>query len=230
MKYGISAPYSLNERYEDMPAPIELHDQMTILFQGDSITDAGRNGATPGGLGYGYAYMVASRLWATLPGRNLHFVNRGVSGNRVRDLRSRWKRDCLDVEPDLVSILVGVNEAWRRFDCNDPTTPQRFRDDYTSILQQLKDDGVANIVLCEPFLLPYPEERIEWRDDLEEKLEVVRGLARQFDTILVPFDTLFQSTLDTVPPRHWAEDGVHPTPAGHALMADCWITSVVKMV
>ena len=103
-----------------------FHDHDLILFQGDSITDCSRSRQDPAHLGAGYAMLAASWLTALVPGSGLRFLNRGISGNRAKDLRARWQTDCLDLKPNWVSILIGVNDTWRRFDQNDPTTADAY--------------------------------------------------------------------------------------------------------
>ncbi len=203
-----------------------IQKAQTILFQGDSITDAGRDRASVKGLGGGYAMMAASRMQALYPELGLTFLNKGISGNRASDLAGRWKEDCLDLKPDWVSILIGVNDCWRRYDSNSPTSAEVFETHYRDILERSKKHGIG-IILCEPFLLPCPPDRVAWREDLDPKIHVVRKLAREFAAALVPFDGVFAARSVIQPPDFWAADGVHPTSAGHALMASAWIDAVV---
>lgn len=202
-----------------------LHSGQTILFQGDSITDAGRNRHDAAGLGGGYAMMAASLLQARHPELGLKFLNKGISGNRAVDLAGRWDQDCLDLKPDWVSILIGVNDCWRRFDGNDLTTAENFEKHVRNILERSRSQGIR-IILCEPFVLPCPPDREAWREDLDPKIHVIRKLAREFDALLVPFDGIFAARSILQPPAFWAADGVHPTLPGHALMATEWIRTV----
>ena len=206
---------------------ITLATGMRILFQGDSITDCDRDGHTARPLGTGYAFMIASRLAARYPELGLVFTNRGISGNRARDLEARWDVDCLTLAPDVVSILIGINDTWRRFDHGDATGGEAFRASYRSILQRTRDRLGAKIVICEPFVLPVPPDRAAWREDLDPKIAAARDLARDFGAVYVPFDGMFAAASTTVDPSYWAADGVHPTDAGHALMAEEWIRRVV---
>lgn len=206
-----------------------LADKALILFQGDSITDAGRNRNDSGDLGRGYALMAAARMQAAHPAKGLRCLNRGISGNRVTNLAERWSRDCLDLKPDLVSILIGINDVWRRYDSDDPTDLAAFVEGYRDILVQTASIGAA-IVLCEPFLLPVNDERKTWREDLDPKIQAVRDLAREFAVALVPYDGLFAAAAVTAEPASWAGDGVHPSPAGHALMAQAWIEAVTPFL
>lgn len=203
-----------------------IQDGALVLFQGDSITDAGR--LTSGNeWGVGYAMMAASRFTALYPEKCIQFVNRGISGNRIRDLRARWQADCLDLHPDWLSILIGVNDTWRHYDHGDPTFTEAFARDYRAILDQTRNAlPSVRLILCEPFLLPVPEDRREWRVDLDPKIAVVRALAIEYRALYVPLDGIFAQAAARRPPEFWCPDGVHPTPAGHALIADAWLRAV----
>ena len=196
-------------------------DNAVVLFQGDSITDAGRRESYDT-MGFGYANLAASWFSALCPEKRVRFINRGISGNRAADLVSRWQEDCVSLKPDWVSILIGINDTWRRYDNDDPTTIETYESSYRTILQQTH----ARLILCEPFVLPTPPDRAAWRADLDPKIDAVRRLAREFDAIYVPFDGLFAQAATQAAPEFWAEDGVHPTMAGHALMAQAWLRAV----
>ncbi|HEY7781638.1 MAG TPA: SGNH/GDSL hydrolase family protein [Ktedonobacterales bacterium] len=196
-----------------------------VLFQGDSITDCGRGFDTLDAMGNGYAMMVAAWLAALRPDTAPRFINRGVSGNCARDLRARWQRDCLDLQPAWVSILIGINDVWRRYDDDEPTSLEDFEADYRAILEQTRAAGIRPI-LCEPFVLPVPPDRARWREDLDPKIDAVRRLAREFAAPLVPLDGAFAQASTRRPPDFWAPDGVHPTAVGHALIAQTWLRTV----
>lgn len=197
-----------------------------VLFQGDSITDCGRDRTDGKSLGHGYASMAAAWFSALYPERGVTFLNRGISGNRVKDLVERWEEDCIALQPDWVSILIGINDCWRRYDRNDPTPVEAFEHGYRQLLTAVKEKTRAGIILCEPFVLPYPEDRKQWRVDLDPKIQAVRELAREFGAYYVPFDGLFAQAAARTSPQFWAADGVHPSPAGHALMAQAWLRTV----
>ncbi|MFE9201389.1 SGNH/GDSL hydrolase family protein [Micromonospora sp. NPDC007230] len=194
-----------------------------VLFIGDSITDAGRDRSCGEDLGTGYAMMAAAWFTARHPGHRVSFRNRGISGDRVRDLRVRWETDCLALAPQVVSVLIGVNDTWRRYDRDDPTTADEFARDYRHILQETRRLG-ARIILVEPFVVPLDDAQRTWREDLDPKVDVVRHLAAEFDATLVAVDELFQAA--DVDDRVWTRDGVHPTPFGHALIAQAWLRAV----
>ncbi len=195
-----------------------------VLFQGDSITDCGHLFGLE--YGEGYAMLIASLFSEAFPEKNVKFLNRGISGHRVKDLKARWTADCLDLKPNWVSILIGINDVWRRYDSNDPTSVEAFEADYRDILTQTKEKLGANLIIMEPFLLPHPEDRIQWREDLDPKIEVARKLAEEFDAIYIPLDEMFKEALNRQEAKFWAADGVHPTPAGHGLIAKAWLKAV----
>jgi acyl-CoA thioesterase-1 len=194
-----------------------------ILFTGDSITDCDRVRENPDHLGFGYASLAAAHLQARLASPDLKIFNRGISGDRVAALLARFDADLLALKPTIVSILIGVNDTWRRFDSNDPTSAESFERDYRSLLQKITMSLKARIVLLEPFLLHAPADRFAWREDLNPKIDVVRKLAIEFGTELLPLDGLFAQAATLAPATYWAADGVHPTQAGHALIAETWL-------
>jgi len=194
-----------------------------ILFQGDSITDCGRNYDDAESLGVGYALMIAGSLGHLYPEKHLRFINRGISGNRAVDLQGRWEKDCLELKPTWISIYIGINDTWRRFDSGDETTPEQFEASYRNLIERSRDSLDAKLILVEPFVLPVPEDRKGWRGDLDPKIHIVRELAREYGALLVPLDGLFATASMKAEPAFWAPDGVHPSPAGHALIADAWM-------
>ena len=203
-----------------------IQPHATVLFQGDSITDAGRSRENGEDLGRGYAAMVAAWFSARYPGHSVRFLNRGISGNRTGDLLARWKEDCLDLYPTWVSILIGINDTWRRYDAGDPTPTDVFEANYRALLSMTADIVGSHIIILEPFLLPIPPDRAAWREDLGPKIAVVRALAREFNTLFVPLDGLFAAAATQREMAFWLPDGVHPTPAGHALIAQAWLQAV----
>jgi lysophospholipase L1-like esterase len=204
-----------------MKSPFKQND--LILFIGDSVTDCRRDKDVDDTLGMGYAVMVAGRLGLAHPELNLRFINRGINGNRTCDLLARWDEDCINLQPDWVSILVGVNNTWRRYDANDPTTDEVFESEYRELLQRLKDKTSARIVMCSPFLLHTDSNIIAMREDLDPKIAIIKKLAEEFGAIWVDFDAAFFAAQQRHIPSYWAGDGIHPSEAGHALMAETWL-------
>lgn len=204
-----------------MNIPFKKND--LILFTGDSITDCDRNRNDPGSLGMGYANMIAGRLGADHPELNLRFLNRGISGDRTGDLLARWKEDCIDLQPNWVSLLVGVNNTLRRYDRNDPTPEVAFEGELRELLRRLADESSARPILCSPFLVHTDASIQAMREDLDSKVGIIKRLAGEFGAVWVDFDAAFVAAQTRHIPAYWAADGVHPSVAGHALMADTWL-------
>jgi len=197
-----------------------------VLFYGDSITDCGRRQGMNEGLGCGYAAMAASLLRARYPEMNLQCSNLGISGNRAADLERRLADDVLAAKPTVVSIMIGINDTWRRYDSNDPSPIEAFEDCCRRIASTIRQELDARLVICEPFLLPIPEDRVAWREDLDPRIAAVRRVAMDFGATFVPLDGIFAAAACRQEPAYWAPDGVHPTPAGHALIAEAWLKAV----
>jgi len=192
-----------------------LLTRMTLtLFQGDSITDCGRSWDDPENLGDGYVRLLTTMLPDKYPKHEFKFINRGVSGDKARDLVSRWDVDCISLQPDCLSILVGINDTL--------ITPiTEFEEEYQTLLRRTTDELESRIIICEPFLIS--GDNNAYREDLNPKIEVIRKLAKEYNTDLVPLDKIFHEACSLKTPEYWAPDGVHPSPEGHALIAKSWI-------
>jgi lysophospholipase L1-like esterase len=202
-----------------------LTDKSLVLFQGDSITDCGRVKTDGSNLGNGYPARVAG-LWQNLfPASGLKFLNRGLSGDRAKNLLERYDADFKALKPDLVSILIGVNDTWRRYDSNDPTSAEKFEENSRTLLTKLKKDlPSAAIVIIEPFLLNSDPAKAAWREDLDPKIHAARRLAREFADVFVPMDGIFaRYAVEGIPDTDMSGDGVHPTPRGHGIIAAEWL-------
>ena len=190
---------------------------MTILLTGDSITDCGRDRDDVASLGNGYAALVAGAL----PDEPV--LNTGIGGNRVKDLQARWSEDVLAHSPALLSIMIGINDTWRRYDSDDPTSAETYERGYRDILTRSRDAGIERIVLIEPFLLPVTEEQWAWREDLDPKIGVVRRLAAEFGADYLATDGPLAEVAGRTGAEALAHDGVHLTEAGHRFLADRWL-------
>jgi lysophospholipase L1-like esterase len=204
-----------------MSMPFKQND--LILFTGDSITDCGRDRNDVASLGTGYASMIAGRLQRDFPELYLNFRNTGISGDRTCDLLDRWDEDCIGIKPDWVSILAGINNTWRRYDADDHTPDVRFEEEYRRLLQRVKDETDARIIMCSPFLLHIDASVEGMREDLNPKIAIIKNLAVEFGAVWVDFDAAFVAAEQRHIPSYWAGDGVHPSDAGHALMAETWL-------
>lgn len=148
------------------------------------------------------------------PKSGSHFTIAVSVGDEVKDLLRRWETDCLALAPNWISILIGVNDMWRRYDSNNPPTTGQFESNYRRLLDQTYSRLNPQVILCEPFLLPLNDQQKTWRDDLDPKIEVVQRLAREYNAILVPLDTVFAEAAQQREPDYWLPDGVHTSPAG----------------
>ncbi|MDB5121636.1 MAG: Lipolytic protein family [Sphingobacteriales bacterium] len=207
---------------------------LTFLFQGDSITDGNRTRDNDWNhvMGHGYASLIASRLWFDYPEKKLMFYNRGISGNRVKDLDTRWQRDTLDLKPDVLSILIGVNDIIAIIKDREPESIEKFEETYRRILTRTKE-ALPNIqlVLCEPFILPlgWVDDKPEmWQSEISKRQKLVRTLAKDYNAIFIELQKPFNKACKKAPAKYWIWDGIHPMPAGHELIAREWIKEVKK--
>ncbi len=200
-----------------------LKTNSIILFQGDSITDAGRSRVIDRQLGNGYPSHVKKLLKKDFPELNVKVINRGISGNRAVDLVNRWEEDCIALKPDYVSILIGVNDTWRKYDANDETTAVIFKERLRKIINDTLKKTSAQIVLLNPFLLDVNESISRMREDLCLKQKAVLETANEFGTKFIDLDEIFKNASKDFPSSRFSGDGVHPTQAGHELIAKEWI-------
>jgi lysophospholipase L1-like esterase len=201
----------------------------TILFQGDSITDASRKrdiaaANSQPALGNGYAWLAATQLLVDRPDDNLKVFNRGISGDKVYQLSDRWQADCLDLKPDVLSILIGVNDYWHKLKHGYTGTVETYETDYRALLKRTKDALPAvRLVICEPFVLKCGSVDDTWFPDFDGYRAAAKKVADDNGAEFVPFQSMFDAAVKIAPPERWAADGVHPTPDGAALMAHWWL-------
>ena len=204
-----------------MEAVTRFLEGRRMVFAGDSVTDCGRRDGAGAGLGEGYVRMLAES--APLAGTSV--INRGIGGDRVEDLARRWTADVLAESPQAVSVMIGINDTWRRYDTGQQTDQGTFLARYRSILERLAPDTA--VVLMEPFLLPVTPGQQAWRQDLDPKIAAVHRLAKELGAVLVRTDEILNARVAAgTPPGTLAHDGVHPTPLGHAAIADAWLDAV----
>lgn len=210
-----------------------------VLFIGDSITDAGRDRKeNSNDLGKGYVYLIAGQFQAKYPKLNVKFINRGINGDRVDTIYNRWDNDCINLKPDIVTILIGINNTIHRFKRDLITTTDEFEKSYRDILEKTVNETNAQIILMEQFLLPVEKkedtpvyvpvyENInQCREDINPKIDVVKKLAREYNTMLISLDGMFASASTKAPSEYWLPDGIHPSPAGAGLIAQAWLKAV----
>ena len=212
---------------------ISLKKDSVVLFQGDSITDAGRNKSNKeanntGALGNGYSFMAAADLLAKSADKNLTFYNRGISGNKVHQLAARWQEDCIALRPDVLSILIGVNDFWHKLNGNYNGTIDTYTNDFRKLLQ---DTRVAlpnvQLIIGEPFAVKGIKAVDEkWYPDFDAYRASARAIAQEFDAVFIPYQKIFDDAQKTAPGVYWTYDGVHPSIAGSRLMANAWLQAV----
>lgn len=209
---------------------LALKEGAVVLFQGDSITDAGRdrgaegNANDPRMLGRGYPFQLAAGLLLDYPAKQLKIYNRGISGNKVPDLQARWQQDCLDLKPDVLSILIGVNDIWHKMAGRYDGTVDDYRTGFTALLEQTREAlPETTFVICEPFALRCGAVQDSWYPEFDERRAVAAEVAEKAGALWVPFQSMFDEAIaEGTEPQYWAHDGVHPSIAGHALMAKTW--------
>lgn len=200
-----------------------------IVFQGDSITDAGRHRDYQGpnqarSLGHGYAALAAAHVLGAQPAAQWHCYNRGISGEKVPQLAARWEEDCLALEPDVISLLVGVNDFWHTLTHGYDGTAVSYEADYRALLDRTRDamPDVA-LILGEPFAVAGGSALSDEWIAFEAYRAAAHRLADDYDAIWIPYQSVFDDALEAAPVDYWAPDGVHPTPAGHHRMAQAWL-------
>ena len=204
----------------------------TILFQGDSITDAGRDkkkevANEQKAFGKGYAWMAASHLLISKPEHKLTIHNRGISGNKVHQLDARWQKDCLDIKPDILSILIGVNDIWHGLNGRYDGTVKTYEDDYRKLIERTKKHlPKVKLVICEPFVLKCGAVNDKWFPEFDKYRAAAKRIASENKAIFVPFQSMFDEAIKYAEPKHWAGDGVHPSAHGASLMAHFWTQAV----
>jgi lysophospholipase L1-like esterase len=209
---------------------VTLQKSNIILFQGDSITDAGRNREenafnNPKALGSGYAMLACAALLQKYAPLNLKIYNKGISGNKVYQLAERWDSDCIDIKPDVLSILIGVNDIWHKLNGNYNGTVDIYRKDYIALLERTRTAfPEVKLIICEPFAVPGVKAVDEkWYPEFYDYQKAAREIADQFNAAYIPFQKVFDEAINRAPGSYWTPDGVHPSLAGASLMAEAWL-------
>ena len=221
-----------NERNSNLP---KFENGARLLFQGDSITDMkwGRNQKDRNHyLGHSYVFLLASRLGVDMADANLEFFNRGGSGNKVSDLRKRWQKDAIEMNPDWLTVLIGVNDVSQGR--GQPVDLKKWEQDYRHILNQSRRaNPKLNIILLDPFVLRMTRLNSDnqwkyWRREIDKLCKIVVRIAKDFNAIHVETQKIFDQAASQVSPGNWIWDGVHPLPQGHELIARNWLQAVSK--
>ena len=211
---------------------VALKKDTKILFQGDSITDAGRDkknqiANAQKAFGGGYAWMAASHLLISNPEFNLTIHNRGISGNKVHQLAARWDKDCIALQPDILSILIGVNDIWHGLNGRYDGTVKTYEKDFIALLERTRKSlPNTRFIICEPFVLKCGAVNDKWFPEFDHYRESARKVSDRFEGIFVPFQSMFDEAVKYAPAKHWAGDGVHPSSHGASLMAHFWLKAI----
>ena len=211
----------------------KLNKNSVILFQGDSITDAGRDKTALTAneqrmLGNGYALLTAAELLYQHAALDLQIFNKGISGNKVYQLAERWQTDCLDIKPNLLSILIGVNDFWHKLNGKYDGTVEIYENDYRALLKKTKEAlPDLQLVIGEPFAVTGCKAVDEkWFPEFDGYRASARKLANEFEAIFIPYHSIFAEATKTAPGVFWTGDGVHPSVAGAKLMSAAWLNAV----
>lgn len=224
---------SFASAHSERAKKISLKKDAVILFQGDSITDAGRkrdhDEANHGGaLGTGYAFLAAAALLKQFPDRNLKIYNRGISGNKVYQLAERWDADCLNLQPDVLSILIGVNDYWHTLTNNYTGTVKTYKDDLTTLLDRTKQKlPNVQLIIGEPFAINHVKAVDDkWFPAFNDYRTAAKEIAGKYEAVFIPYQDIFDMAQKSAPGSYWTGDGVHPSLAGAELMASSWLDTV----
>ena len=230
---SVGIPSALKASAVNKTNKIELKSNDVILFQGDSITDAGRkktdmDANSQSALGGGYAHLAAADLLYQFPSLNLKTYNKGTSGNKVYQLAERWDADCLALKPTVLSILVGVNDFWHTLVNNYTGTLDTYKNDYKSLLNRtLQALPNIKLIIGEPFALKNVKAVNDtWYPAFDGYRQAAKDIAAEFNAVFIPYQSIYEKALKQAPASYWTTDGVHPSVAGTQLMAAAWLQTI----
>ena len=204
---------------------------MKILFQGDSVTDAGRDRSDPHDMGNGYPRFASAMIQDSFPDTEFEFVNLGISGNRTEHLVERMEADFMEIQPDIVSILIGVNDVWHHYAFEYvETTDEQFESNYRTLLDAIKSRTNARILMIQPFLLETVDPaKQELCEELARKQAIVKRLADEYADAYLPLDEVLHSMTEEEP-AYYAADGVHPTPDGACCIGEAYLGAIAPLI
>ncbi|MAX26770.1 MAG: lysophospholipase [Phycisphaeraceae bacterium] len=227
---GMSSVIASGQSRHDLKKPT-LPQELTVVFQGDSITDYGRNRKSTDAndfknIGNGYVNLSAAQLVGENPQTSWKYYNRGISGNKVHQLAERWDKDCLDLTPDVVSILIGVNDFWHIKKHGYSGTVKVYEDDLKALLDRtIKARPNVKFIIGQPFFLEEGSaiDMEEWFPAFTQYQKAAKKIADEYNTAWVPYQEVFDEALKKAPHTYWSWDGIHPSFAGCYIMAKAWI-------
>ena len=204
---------------------------MKILFQGDSVTDAGRDRSDPHDMGNGYPRFASAMIQDSFPDTEFEFIDLGISGNRTEHLVERMEADFIEIQPDIVSILIGVNDVWHHYAFEYvETTDEQFESNYRTLLDAIKSRTTARILMIQPFLLETVDPaKQELYEELARKQVIVKKLADEYADAYLPLDEVLHSMTEEEP-AYYAADGVHPTPDGACCIGEAYLGAIAPLI
>lgn len=204
-----------------------------ILFQGDSITDTGRSRQDLTNLGFGYPALVQSALGTDAPGE-YEFINRGVGGNRSTDLYARIKIDLINIKPDYLSILIGVNDVWHEVDRQDGVDAEKYFKIYDMLIEEVQAAlPETKIMIMEPFVLKASATEAKWEEfssEVKKRAIKARKIADKYNLKFIPLQEKFDEAEKLCPASYWLRDGVHPTNMGHEIIKREWLKAFETII
>ena len=202
---------------------------MKILFQGDSVTDAGRDKSNPHDLGEGYPKYAAAMLQDAFPQVDFEFVDLGISGNRTENLVQRLENDFVAIQPDIVSIMIGINDVWHR-QSGIMTTDEDIENNYRKVLETIKSQTSARILMIQPFLLESANPGVaNLREELIQAQAIIKKLADEYADAYLPLDAVLNGELEKEP-TYYTNDGIHPTPNGACYIGEVYLKAIAPLV
>lgn len=231
----ISIPDLVSAAIGNLPSAskIKIARNDVVLFQGDSITDAGRNRDEPAAnnnraLGTGYTFLAAAQLLRKHSGAQISVFNRGISGNKIYQLAERWEADCIALKPDILSILIGVNDYWHTLNGGYDGTVDVYRDDYKKLLDHtLTALPDVKLIIGEPFAINGVKAVTDdWFPAFDSYRQAAQDIATEYDAVFIPYQRVFDKAAREVSADYWTTDGVHTTLAGAQLMAETWLKTI----
>lgn len=203
---------------------------MKILFQGDSVTDAGRDRSDPHDMGNGYPRFASAMMQDSFSDKEFEFVNLGISGNRTEHLVERLEADFIEIQPDVVSIMIGVNDVWHHYSHGIETTDEQFEKNYRAVLDALKTRTSARILMIQPFLLETVDPAKQaYTEELARKQAIVKQLADEYADAYLPLDEILHTETEEEP-AYYAADGVHPTPDGACYIGEAYLGAIAPLI
>ena len=203
---------------------------MKILFQGDSVTDAGRDRSNPADMGEGYPRYASAMIQDSFPDTEFEFVNLGIGGNRTEHLVERLETDFVEIQPDIVSIMIGVNDVWHHYSHGIETSDEQFEQNYRAVLDTIKSRTNARILMIQPFLLETVDPAKQaYTEELARKQAIVKKLADEYADAYLPLDEILHAETEEEP-AYYAADGVHPTPDGACFIGEAYLGAIAKLI